>query len=154
MLSLSSSGKTSSEGVWLARKEKIEERKRKQKRSLYFTKYQIYISWSPGESSEDHFQWLQENLYRKVILPFLGYFLTMELHEWLNTRRKWKFKHKNIWRKRVGTNIPVSHIEVPISQGAKLSLSLMQLSSEGHIFLISAPNHTWFEPLDSWLSEL
>ena len=27
--------------------------------------------------------------------------------------------------------------------------SLEQLSSEGHIFLISAPNRTWFEALDS-----
>ena len=31
-------------------------------------------------------------------------------------------------------------IEVPILQGAKLSLNLVQLSSEGHIFLTSAPN--------------
>ena len=28
-------------------------------------------------------------------LPFLGYFLAKELHEWLNTRRKWKL-YKNI----------------------------------------------------------
>ena len=27
-------------------------------------------------------------------LPFLGYFLAKELHEWLNTRRKWKFIQK------------------------------------------------------------
>ena len=33
-------------------------------------------------------------------------------------------------------------------------ISLEQLSSEGHIFLISAPNHTRFEALDSWLPEL
>ena len=32
--------------------------------------------------------------------------------------------------------------------------SLEQLSSEGHIFLISAPNRTWFEALDSWLPEI
>ena len=32
--------------------------------------------------------------------------------------------------------------------------SLEQLSSEGHIFLISAPNCTRFEALDSWLPEL
>ena len=32
--------------------------------------------------------------------------------------------------------------------------SLEQLSSEGHIFLISAPNHTWFKALDSTLPEL
>ena len=57
------------------------------------------------------FQWLQENLYRKVVLPFLGYFLAKELHGWLNTRRKWKFKHKNIRRKRVGKNIQFSHAE-------------------------------------------
>ena len=57
------------------------------------------------KAPEDDFQWLQENLYRKVILPFLGYFLAKELHEWLNTRRKWKFKHKNIRRKRVGNKI-------------------------------------------------
>ena len=43
-------------------------------------------------------------------LPFLGYFLAKELHERLNTRRKWKFRHKNIRRKRVGINIPVSHV--------------------------------------------
>ena len=69
------------------------------------------MSWSPGESSPRvSFQYLQENLYKKVILPFLGYFLAKELHEWLNTRRKWKFRHKNIRRKRVGINIPVSHV--------------------------------------------
>ena len=32
--------------------------------------------------------------------------------------------------------------------------SLEQLSFEGHIFLISAPNHTRFEELDSWLPKL
>ena len=31
---------------------------------------------------------------------------------------------------------------------------LEQLSFEGHIFLILAPNHTRFEALDSWLPEL
>ena len=34
------------------------------------------------------------------------------------------------------------------------SHDLMQFSSEGHIFLISAPNRTRFEVLDSWLLEL
>ena len=48
----------------------------------------------------------------------------------------------------------ISHVGVPISHGAKLSLSLMKLYSEGHIFSISAPNRTWFESLDSWLPEL
>ena len=72
-------------------------------------------------------------------------------------------------------NIQFSHVAVPISHfgfrcpkfphfglwnshldfhRAKLSLSLIQLSSEGPIFLISAPNRKWFESLDSWLSEL
>ena len=32
--------------------------------------------------------------------------------------------------------------------------SLEQLSSEGHIFFISAPNRTRFKALDSWLPEL
>ena len=32
--------------------------------------------------------------------------------------------------------------------------SLEQLSSKGHIFLISAPNRTRFKALDSWLLEL
>ena len=27
-------------------------------------------------------------------LPFLEYFLAKELHEWLNTRRKWRFRYK------------------------------------------------------------
>ena len=34
------------------------------------------------------------------------------------------------------------------------SHGLMQLSSEGHIFLISTPNHARFEVLDSWLPEI
>ena len=36
----------------------------------------------------------------------------------------------------------------------KFRTSLEQLSSEGHIFLIVAPNHTQFKALDSWLPEL
>ena len=32
--------------------------------------------------------------------------------------------------------------------------SLEQLASEGHIFLISAPNRTLFEALDSWQKTL
>ena len=85
--------------------------KKKAKDTLYFTKCKIYISWSLGKSSPRvFFQCLQESLYRKVILPFLGYFLAKELHEWLNTRRKWKFRHKNIRRKRVGKNIQFSHV--------------------------------------------
>ena len=36
---------------------------------------------------------------------------TLLAHEWLNTRRKWKFKHKNIRRKRVGKNIQFLHAE-------------------------------------------
>nr|CAN64001.1 hypothetical protein VITISV_020510 [Vitis vinifera] len=40
-------------------------------------------------------------------LPFLGYFLAKELHEWLNTRRKWKFIQKYMKKrsKRVGAQI-------------------------------------------------
>ena len=36
----------------------------------------------------------------------------------------------------------------------KFRTPLEQLSSEGHIFLISAPNCTRFEALDSWLPEI
>ena len=94
-----------------SKKKKIAERKRKQKRPLYFTKYQIYISWSLGKSSpRESFLVFTREFIQEGNLPFLGYFLAKELHEWLNTRRKWKFKHKNIRRKRVGTNIPVSHV--------------------------------------------
>ena len=40
-------------------------------------------------------------------LPFLGNFLAKELHEWLNTRRKWKFIQKYLKKrsKRVGAQI-------------------------------------------------
>ncbi|RVW23776.1 hypothetical protein CK203_097609 [Vitis vinifera] len=37
---------------------------------------------------------------------------------------------------------------------AKFSHNLEQLASEGHIFLISAPNRAWFEALDSSLLEI
>ena len=98
-------------GCLASKKKKIVERKRKQKRSLYFTKYQIYISWSLGKSSpRESFLVFTREFIQEGNLPFLGYFLAKELHEWLNARRKWKFRHKNIRRKRVGTNILVSHI--------------------------------------------
>ena len=59
-------------GCLASKKKKIVERKRKQKRSLYFTKYQMYISSSLGKSSPRvFFQCLQESLYRKVIYPSL-----------------------------------------------------------------------------------
>ncbi|RVW20799.1 Retrovirus-related Pol polyprotein from transposon TNT 1-94 [Vitis vinifera] len=43
----------------------------------------------------------------------------------------------------------ISHVGVPNSQDANLSFNWMQLSCEGHIFLISAPNSTRFEALNS-----
>ena len=100
-----------------SKKKKIEERKGKQRepcispREENFTKYKIYISWSLGKSSPRVlFLVFTREFIQEGNLPFLRYFLAKELHEWLNTRRKWKFKHKNIRRKRVGTNIPVSHV--------------------------------------------
>ena len=98
-------------GCLASKKKQIVERKRKQKRSLYFTKCKIYISWFPGKnSSREIFLVFTREFIQEGNLPFLGYFLAKELHEWLNTRRKWKCRHKNIRRKRVGTNIPVSHV--------------------------------------------
>ena len=56
------------------------------------------------------------------------------------------------WQNR-GDFAPKTHGLVRISHKEKVlcefRTSLEQLSSEGHIFLISAPNHTWFEALDS-----
>ena len=94
-------------GCLASKKKKIVERKRKQKRSLY----KISISWSPRKSSPRvPFLVFTREFIQEDNLPFIGYFLAKKLHEWLNTRRKWKFRHKNIRIKRVGTNIPVSHV--------------------------------------------
>ena len=54
--------------------------------SIYWITY--YIS---DDDTVDAREFIQEGN-----LPFLGYFLAKELHEWLNTRRKWKFRHKNL----------------------------------------------------------
>ena len=107
-----------------------------------------------------------EYIYREVFPTFLA----KKSYDWWITRRRMEIYTKISKRKRVGKNIQFSHVAVPISyfgfrcakfphfglrnshldfHRAKLSLSLMQLSSEGHIFLISASNRTWFEPLDS-----
>ena len=37
---------------------------------------------------------LSREFIYKGNLPFLEYFLAKELHEWLNARRKWRFRHK------------------------------------------------------------
>ena len=53
---------------------------------LYIDRYYIY--------SERLLRVFTREFIQEGNLPFLGYFLAKELHEWLNTRRKWKFIQK------------------------------------------------------------
>ena len=77
-------------GCQVSKKKKIVERKRKQKRSLYFTKCKIYISWSPGKTPrESSFQCLQESLYRKVIYPSLD---SSQLRNYMSAEYKEKME--------------------------------------------------------------
>ena len=50
--------------------------------------------------------------------------------------------------------VRVSHTIRTAEGVCEFRTSLEQFSSEGHIFLVSAPNRTRFEALDSWLPEL
>ena len=100
--SLSSSKEKSSEFGWLEIKMKEETRIYMKNRasalfldSIYLSIY-FYITYL---ITVDAREFIQEGN-----LPFLGYFLAKELHEWLNTRRKWKFIQKYLKKrsKRVG----------------------------------------------------
>ena len=141
-------------GCLASKKKKIEERKGKQ-RELYFTKCKKiqYVS----------------RLLRDDFHPSYSLYKSKAC-DWLITRIRKEFTSKKYKRKDLmwsrhnrGDFAPKTHELVQNSHMlgllceirtcmvgcAKFALSLMQLSSEGHIFLISAPNHTRFEALDS-----
>ncbi|KAL6323309.1 hypothetical protein AAG906_029316 [Vitis piasezkii] len=108
--------------------------------------------------------------------PYVIYYASKSLNDYLLTKQdakarliRWilllqefnlQIRNKKGVENVVVTTFPISHVDLRCAKFshsglrishlkqwcAKLSLSLMQLSSEVHIFLISAPNHTWFEP--------
>ena len=80
----------------------------------------------------------------------LRVFLQSKACEWLITRIRKEFTSKNTKEK---ISCGVGRIEEISHQSrmgwCEIRTCLMQLSSEGHIFLILAPNRTRFEALDS-----
>ena len=113
-------------------------------------------------------QRMQGNIYREVFPTFLA----KKSYDWWITRRRMEIytkisKRKDLmWsRKNRGDFVPCMGWCENFAQGnvlcefrtsshklkvlCEFRTSLEQLSSKGHIFLISAPNHTQFEALDS-----
>ena len=96
---------------------------------------------------------MQGNIYREVFPTFLA----KKLHEWWITRRRMEIytkisKRKDlVWSRQKQGKIRT--MQGGVRNGVRIVCEfctpLEQLSSEGHIFLISAPNRTRFEALDS-----
>ena len=104
---------------------------------------------------------MQGNIYREVFPTFLA----KKSYDWWTTRRrmeiytkiskrkdlKWSRRNRGKFAPRMGyANFEgVMRISHNTLWNAKFSHNLEQLASEGHIFLISTPNHARFEALDS-----
>ena len=92
--SLSSSGKTSSEVVWLPRKEKIEERKGKQRELSIFSFKTIQKFRRPENR-------LPRDIYMKItiiistrLFILFPNLIIKESYNWRVTRRVWGFRHQ------------------------------------------------------------
>ena len=107
-------------------------------RSLALPKaHKTMISGLQGENRDSNKKYLKKKSNR-VSRKYLG------LHSWIS---QVEIVHFASWTL-------ISQVEFVISQLAKLSFSLVRLSSNGHNFFISAPIHTPFEALDSWLPKI
>ena len=77
----------------------------------------------------------------------------MEIYTKISKRKDLKWSQRN--RGKFAPRMGCANLEGVVRVSHKLKVlcefrtSLEQLSFEGHIFLISAPNHTRFEALDS-----
>ena len=108
-------------------------------------------------------QWMHGNIYREVFPTFLAkksydWWITrriMEIYTKISKRKylAWSRKNRGKFAPHMGCAnvVRVSH---KLKVLCEFRTSLEQLSSEGHIFLISTPNRARFEALDSWLPEL
>ena len=121
-------------------------------------------------------QWMQGNIYREVFPTFLAkksydWWITrriMEIYTKISKRKYlvWSRRNRGKFTPRMGCAnlegvVRVSHklrtswrCCANFKMLCEFRTSLAQLSSKGHIFLISAPNRTRFEALDSWLPEI
>ena len=121
-------------------------------------------------------QWMHGNIYREVFPTFLAkksydWWITrrrMEIYTKISKRKDLKWSRRN--RGKFAPRMGCANLEGVVQISHKLHtswrccanfkvlcefrISLEQLFSEGHIFLISAPNRKRFEALDSWLPEL
>ena len=100
---------------------------------------------------------MQGDINREVFPTFLA----NKSYDWWITRRRMEIytkisKRKDlVWSRQKQGKIRTTQGGVRILEDVRnFRTSLEQLSSEGRIFLISAPTRTWFEALDSWLPEL
>ena len=101
------------------------------------------------------------NIYREVFPTFLAkksydWWITrrrMEIYTKISKRKDLKWSQRN--RGKFAPRMGCANLEGVVQVSHKLKVlcefrtSLEQLSSKGHIFLISAPNCTRFEALDS-----
>ena len=121
-------------------------------------------------------QWMHGNIYREVFPTFLAkksydWWIIrrrMEIYTKISERKdlKWSRRNRGKFAPRMGCVnlegvVRISHklrtswrCCVNFKVLCEFRISLEQLSSKGHIFLISAPNCTRFEALDSWLLDL
>ena len=116
-------------------------------------------------------QWMHDNIYREFFPTFLAkksydWWITrrrMEIYTKISKRKDLKWSRRN--REKLTPRMGCANLEGVVRVSHKLRTSsrccanfmvlcefrtsLEQLSSKGHIFLISAPNHTRFEDFDS-----
>ena len=111
----------------------------------------IFISFTSPSVSVYFLQWMHGNIYREVFPTFLA----KKSYGWWIARRRmeiytkiskikylmWSQQSKGYFAPRMGCCAKFKVL-------CEFRTSLEQLSSEGHIFLISAPNRTRFEAFD------
>ena len=109
--------------------------------------HKTMISGLRGENRDLNKKYLKKKSNR-VGRKYLG------LHRWISQVETWLAKISQVEIVHFASWTLISQVEFVISQLAKLSFSLVWLSSNGHNFFISASIHTPFEALDSWLPKI
>ena len=100
-------------------------------------------------------QRMQGNIYKEVFPTFLA----KKSYDWWITRRRMEIYTKIskrkylVWSRRnrgkFASRMSCANLEGVVRVLCEFRTSLEQFSSEGHIFLVSAPNRTRFKALDS-----
>ena len=120
--------------------------RRKEKNRARLCIFYIFISLSVSlYPSMSILQWMHGNIYREFFPTFLA---KKSYDSWI-TRRRMEIYTKISKRKDLKWSRQNRGEFAPHMGWCEFRTSLEQLSSKCHIFLISTPNHTWFEALYS-----